>query len=262
MRSKYRLLIIILALLLCTGTAACGVSELTADSFTREAAVSSDPGASSEESASDDHKQQGDASAKAAAQDTSADPEDQSGSENQAADGDRASSEGQTVSDDQTSSENNTVPGSTSSSDEQSAYDERPAAARDGASDNKAADENQTLPETEAPAESQTTPETETSVPLWCQYTVDAGGEAGVIYSGTIEFTGTASVYDLLLLTGLDISMKGGNYISSINGLKEKEHGPMSGWLYQVDGVTPMKACTAYYLSGGEVIYWFYQYDD
>ena len=94
-----------------------------------------------------------------------------------------------------------------------------------------------------------------------CNITIDGGEELGIIFSGTIEYTGSASVYDILCKSGADI-IGSSYYISAINGLAEKEHGAMSGWLYQVNGETPMVSCGAYKVEDGDSIYWFYRYDD
>lgn len=47
-------------------------------------------------------------------------------------------------------------------------------------------------------------------------------------------------------------------YISGIGGLYEKQHGPMSGWMYSVNGVTPMKAAINYNLKDGDSVKWYY----
>jgi len=96
----------------------------------------------------------------------------------------------------------------------------------------------QTVPETIPETEPEPAPEPESfSVTL----TVDAGGSEGVWYADTVTFTGIMTVYDLLMNTGLSIDANG-YYVRAIGDLAEKQHGPMSGWLYQVNGVTPMKA--------------------
>ena len=90
---------------------------------------------------------------------------------------------------------------------------------------------------------------------------MDAGGSIGYMYSGTLYSSAEVSVYDLLCMTGL--SLEGDSrYISSINGLSEFDHGKMSGWLYNVNGTTPMISCGDYYPSPGDSIYWWYYYDE
>ena len=43
-----------------------------------------------------------------------------------------------------------------------------------------------------------------------------------------------------------------------IGGLKEKQHGPMSGWMYSVNGVAPNKAAIKYNLKDGDKVVWYY----
>ena len=47
-------------------------------------------------------------------------------------------------------------------------------------------------------------------------------------------------------------------YVSGIGGLKEKQHGPMSGWMYSVNGVAPNKAAIKYNLKDGDKVVWYY----
>ncbi len=47
-------------------------------------------------------------------------------------------------------------------------------------------------------------------------------------------------------------------YVSGIGGLKEKQHGPMSGWMYSVNGVAPNKAAIKHDLKDGDKVVWYY----
>jgi len=94
-----------------------------------------------------------------------------------------------------------------------------------------------------------------------CLFVIDGGGDVGCIFSGTLEFEEGYSVYDLLCMTGQNIDGSG-TYIKAINGLREKDHGPMSGWMYTVNGDYVMASCGAYYPENGDTIYWYYQYDE
>lgn len=75
--------------------------------------------------------------------------------------------------------------------------------------------------------------------------------------SKTVKLEEGASVYDALKACGVRI---GGNkrYVSSINGLAEKAHGPLSGWMYSVNGETPMVECGKCKLSAGDRVRWYY----
>lgn len=50
----------------------------------------------------------------------------------------------------------------------------------------------------------------------------------------------------------------GDHYIIGIGGLYAKQHGAGSGWMYSVNGVTPMKAAINYNLKDGDSVKWYY----
>lgn len=78
---------------------------------------------------------------------------------------------------------------------------------------------------------------------------------------GTFTFNEGATVYDALCALGLSVNAQGssyGTYVSAIGGLTEKQHGGTSGWMYSVNGITPMTACSNYVLSNGDNVVWYY----
>lgn len=78
---------------------------------------------------------------------------------------------------------------------------------------------------------------------------------------GTFTFNEGATVYDALCALGLSVNAHGssyGTYVSAIGGLAEKQHGGTSGWMYSVNGTTPMTACRNYVLSNGDNVVWYY----
>lgn len=91
---------------------------------------------------------------------------------------------------------------------------------------------------------------------------VDSSAVGGPVSgSGTFTFEEGATVYDALCAMGLSIGSQDsihGVYVSSINGLAEKEHGASSGWMYAVNGKLPNMACSAYKLRDGDSIQWRY----
>lgn len=91
---------------------------------------------------------------------------------------------------------------------------------------------------------------------------VDSSAVGGPVSgSGTFTFEEGATVYDALCALGLSIGSQDsihGVYVSSINGLAEKEHGASSGWMYAVNGKLPNMACSAYKLVDGDSIQWRY----
>lgn len=78
---------------------------------------------------------------------------------------------------------------------------------------------------------------------------------------GTFTFNEGATVYDALCALGLSVNAHGssyGTYVSAIGGLAEKQYGGTSGWMYSVNGTTPMTACSNYVLSNGDSVVWYY----
>lgn len=78
---------------------------------------------------------------------------------------------------------------------------------------------------------------------------------------GTFTFNEGATVYDALCALGLSVSAHGssyGTYVSAIGGLAEKQYGGTSGWMYSVNGATPMTACSNYVLSNSDNVVWYY----
>lgn len=78
---------------------------------------------------------------------------------------------------------------------------------------------------------------------------------------GTFTFNEGATVYDVLCALGLSVNAHGssyGTYVTAIGGLAEKQYGGTSGWMYSVNGTTPMTACSNYVLSNGDNVVWYY----
>ncbi|MCQ2512052.1 MAG: DUF4430 domain-containing protein [Lachnospiraceae bacterium] len=115
--------------------------------------------------------------------------------------------------------------------------------------------EENTYEETPQP---QPAPEPETNPSYDISITVDAGAYGGIQSSCYLSFSYQPTVYDALCNCG--VGFEGSSYyIKSINGLAEKQHGAMSGWLYSVNGYSPMETCGSYYLNSGDSVYWWYQ---
>lgn len=78
---------------------------------------------------------------------------------------------------------------------------------------------------------------------------------------GTYTFNEGATAYDALCALGLSVNAHGssyGTYVAAIGGLAEKQYGGTSGWMYSVNGSTPMTACSNYVLSNGDNVVWYY----
>lgn len=50
-------------------------------------------------------------------------------------------------------------------------------------------------------------------------------------------------------------------YIKSMGGYKEFQEGPLSGWLYSVNGTRASKSCGAYQLEAGDTVEWTFSLD-
>jgi len=71
------------------------------------------------------------------------------------------------------------------------------------------------------------------------------------------------TAYSLLRRTGLTISSRGnsdlaGMYVESINGWGEFDDGPLSGWMYSVNGVFPGFSSSLYTLRDGDRVEWLF----
>ncbi|MGN0078400.1 MAG: DUF4430 domain-containing protein [Coriobacteriales bacterium] len=78
--------------------------------------------------------------------------------------------------------------------------------------------------------------------------------------SCSLSLPAGSTAYDALVACGASI---GGNstYVSSINGLAEKQCGALSGWMYSVDGVFPQVSCGKFQLEDGAQLVWAYSLD-
>ena len=86
-------------------------------------------------------------------------------------------------------------------------------------------------------------------------------GMGNTMMSGTLSVDKGTSVYTVLtqLASQNGLSVSGTKiYVKGIGGLKEKQHGPMSGWMYSVNGVAPNKAAIKYDLKDGDKVVWYY----
>ena len=95
--------------------------------------------------------------------------------------------------------------------------------------------------------------------------TVDGSAVGAGSSSASVALASGSSVYDALKATGVSINATDtqyGIYVAAIGGLAEKEYGGTSGWMYSVNGVTPMTSCANYTLKDGDTIVWHYVTSD
>lgn len=90
-------------------------------------------------------------------------------------------------------------------------------------------------------------------------------GVNSTMMQGNIEVNSSSTAYSVLRelakQNGKSISTKGFGstvYVSGIDGLKEFDHGPSSGWMYKVNGTPPNIGAGAYYLKAGDQVIWYY----
>ena len=82
---------------------------------------------------------------------------------------------------------------------------------------------------------------------------------------GNIEVNSSSTAYSVLRelakQNGKSISTKGFGstvYVSGIDGLKEFDHGPSSGWMYKVNGTPPNIGAGAYKVKARDTVIWYY----
>lgn len=90
-------------------------------------------------------------------------------------------------------------------------------------------------------------------------------GVNSTMMQGNIEVNSSSTAYSVLRelakQNGKSISTKGFGstvYVSGIDGLKEFDHGPSSGWMYKVNGTPPNIGAGVYRLKAGDQVIWYY----
>ena len=116
--------------------------------------------------------------------------------------------------------------------------------------------------ETSAPQQVET-PKQET--PVKQTVSVQVIGINTTMMQGNIEVNSSSTAYSVLRelakQNGKSISTKGFGstvYVSGIDGLKEFDHGPSSGWMYKVNGTPPNIGAGAYKVKAGDTVIWYY----
>ena len=66
----------------------------------------------------------------------------------------------------------------------------------------------------------------------------------------------------VLKKTGVEVGMSGRSYVKSIGGVAEKTCGPLSGWLYLVDGKQPMVDSSSYPVQPGQTVQWVFTVEE
>jgi hypothetical protein len=97
---------------------------------------------------------------------------------------------------------------------------------------------------------------------------VPVGGQ--IFSARSVNFTEGETVYDVLVremrnngihMESVFTPLYNSAYIEGINNLYEFDGGPLSGWMYSVNGWYPNYGCSQYSLSDGDIIQWRYTCD-
>ncbi len=117
-----------------------------------------------------------------------------------------------------------------------------------------------TQTQTEKKAEPVVTPEVEKTVSISV-----IGPDGDILPTQTIKISDEETVYSVLASTlkqnNIELKSSGSTnnkYVAGIGGYNEFDHGPKSGFTYQVDGVSPSYSSSKFELKGGENIVWTY----
>ena len=125
-------------------------------------------------------------------------------------------------------------------------------------------EDESTTPNTEEPA----TPGTDAPVtPVASTVTMSITGPASqaILPASTFEFIAAETAYDMLVrvtqaknidMTARKTSM--GMYVEAIAGVAEFDKGPLSGWLYSVNGQYPEVSADAYTVKQDDTVAWTY----
>ena len=160
--------------------------------------------------------------------------------------------------------------------------------AEDGAADQETTDKPQTKPQATAPSDQggkapakAETKQSTCTLTIRCDTLVgqpedlDAAKAelvpaSGLLYSATVSFTAGESVFDVLQramqeagipMEFTSVPVYGSAYIEGIANLYEFDGGPLSGWVYSVNGVFPNYGCSKYTLKDGDQVLWQYTCD-
>lgn len=115
---------------------------------------------------------------------------------------------------------------------------------------------------------SDTVPDEKVTGSVMLSISAETIGEGDIISNVSIPIHENDTAYDVLIscakLHKLVIGKSGTGeyaYIQSINGISEKQHGELSGWIYTVNGEIPSEGCGAYSVKDGDTVQFIYSTD-
>lgn len=101
----------------------------------------------------------------------------------------------------------------------------------------------------------------------YIQVSIKITGVDETMASSTVSLKENATAYDALEVIAnqkgfeLSVSKIPNIYVKGINGLKEFDYGPTSGWKYKVNGVAPNGSSGSYTLKDNDQVEWYYAYN-
>ncbi len=76
-----------------------------------------------------------------------------------------------------------------------------------------------------------------------------------------VTLTGGSTAFDALLASGAAVNAQptvDGVHVIAIDGLAEMMNGPLSGWEFDVNGVSNSESCSKYVIADGDILTWIY----
>lgn len=89
--------------------------------------------------------------------------------------------------------------------------------------------------------------------------------EGAIFFRGDVNIAPEQSAFHALRATGLDLRYNDsafGPFVHAILGLGDKDAGPLSGWVYLVNGEAPDVSSGLYKLNDGDVLHWRYTVEE
>ncbi|NLG30693.1 MAG: DUF4430 domain-containing protein [Clostridiaceae bacterium] len=87
----------------------------------------------------------------------------------------------------------------------------------------------------------------------------DLSDQKGLMFRGDVNIAPAQSAFHALQNTGLEVRYREsafGPFVHSISGLGDKDAGPLSGWVYLVNGEAPDVSSGLFKLEDGDMLHW------
>lgn len=83
----------------------------------------------------------------------------------------------------------------------------------------------------------------------------------GILFSGQVEFASGEDLLTVFLRAMREAKIPAvcdGAYVTSVGGVATGDCGPMSGWMFTVNGEYPTVGCDAVFPQDGDIVEWIY----